>query len=172
MFTGASAANSPRSFRPHRNLVGPRTRKTRRRACPRGEATRAREGEVLIIAIDAAQIGVLGVAEERGERWSTRSPRSTPTRPPTPPPRPADGHVGADGMGRQVVGQAAERWCAIDSNARALGYYVPEKLHAARWVRCLPSADVPRPLEVVKSPVGWWVTSTCKWASHTPLTSK
>ena len=38
--------------------------------------------------------------------------------------------------------------------ARALGYYVPEKLHAARWVRCLPSADVP-PLEVVKSPVGW-----------------
>ena len=151
----------------------------------------------MIIAIDAAQIGVLGVAEERGEWWSTRSPRSTPTRPPTPPPcgllptRTGRSGAGSDvalivetssprSLHLQMVtwGQAAwaDKWWVKRRKdgvlsivtARALGYYVPEKLHAARWVRCLPSADVP-PLEAVKSPVGWWVTSTCKMGlTHAP----
>ena len=163
-------------------------------------AARRALGHVEIIAIGAPFIWAMGVAEERGEWWSTRSPRSTPTRPPTPPPcglLPT--RTGRSGAGSDVAlivetssprslhlqneegaeAAWADKWWVKRRKdgvlsivtARALGYYVPEKLRAARWVRCLPSADVP-PLEAVKSPVGWWVASTCKWASHTPLTSK
>ena len=160
-------------------------------------AARRALGHVEIIAIGAPFIWAMGVAEERGERWSTRSPHSTQTRPPTPPPLgllpTRTGRSGAGSDAPLVAGIPSPRSLHLQNEegaeaawadkwwvkrrkdgvrsivtARALGYYVPEKLHAARWVRCLPSADVP-PLEAVKSPVGWWVTSTCKMGlTHAP----